>query len=46
MSLRSFSWKGIGAFFLFVFALSAWSWSGVLLVQKAISFQEHMEYYL
>jgi hypothetical protein len=44
--LPSFSWKGIGAFFLFVAALSAWSWSGVLLVEKSISFQEHCEYYL
>ena len=46
MMLRSFSWKGVGVFFLFVLALSAWSWSGVLLVDKAISLEEHAEYYL
>ena len=46
MMLRSFTWKGVGVFFLFVIALSAWSWSGILLVNKAISFQEHAEYYL
>ena len=46
MMLRSLSWKGVGTFFLFVIALSAWSWSGVLLVGKAISLQEHAEYYL
>jgi hypothetical protein len=46
MMLRSFSWKGVGTFFLFVIALSAWSWSGVLLVNKVISFEEHAEYYL
>jgi hypothetical protein len=44
--LDSLSWKGIGAFFLFVAALSAWSWSGILLVQKAISLEEHAEYLL
>jgi hypothetical protein len=44
--LRSFSWKGVGVFFLFVLALTAWSWSGMLLVGKTISFEEHAEYYL
>jgi hypothetical protein len=46
MMLRSFSWKGVGIFFLFVIALSAWSWSGILLVNKVISIEEHAEYYL
>ncbi len=46
MRLRSFSWRGIGAFFLFVAALSGWTWSGILLVDKSIGFEEHAEYYL
>lgn len=46
ITLRSFSWRGIGAFFLFVGALSAWSWSGILLIEKPISWEEHAEYYL
>ena len=46
MMLRSFSWKGVGVFFLFVIALSAWSWSGVLLVDKPITLAEHAEYLL
>ena len=32
MSLRSFSWKGVAVFFGFVLAYSAWTWSGVLLL--------------
>jgi hypothetical protein len=46
MTLRSFSWKGFGAFLLFVAALAAWNWSGVLLIEKSISLEEHAEYYL
>ncbi len=32
ISLRSFSWKGVAVFFGFAAALSAWTWSGALLV--------------
>jgi hypothetical protein len=32
ISLRSFSWKGVAVFFGFVLAYSAWTWSGVLLL--------------
>jgi hypothetical protein len=45
MMLRSLSWKAVGAFFLFVIAMSAWSWSGVLLIGKMISLEEHAEYW-
>jgi hypothetical protein len=44
--LESFSWKGVAAFFLFAVALSAWTWSGVLLVDKDHTFSEHAEYLL
>jgi hypothetical protein len=40
------SWKGVGLFFGFVFALSAWSWSGALLTTKPISITELAEYFL
>lgn len=44
--LRSFSWKGIAAFFVATAALSAWTWSGVLFTPKTLSFEEHAEYLL
>ena len=40
------SWKGVGIFFGFVFALSAWSWSGALLTTKAVPISELAEYFL
>ena len=40
------SWRGVGIFFGFVFALSAWSWSGALLTTKAIPLSELAEYFL
>lgn len=42
--LQSLSWKGLGAFMLFVTALSAWTWSGVLLIEKTLSYSEHVDY--
>ena len=42
--LQSFSWKGIGAFFAAITALSAWTWSGVLFTPKVMAFGEHAEY--
>ena len=42
--LQSVTWKGLAAFFLFICAMSAWTWSGVLLIDKSLSFAEHVEY--
>jgi hypothetical protein len=44
--LQSFSWKGALAFLLFMVALAAWTWSGVLFTTKTVSFAEHLEYFL
>jgi hypothetical protein len=44
--LRSFSWKGLGAFLLFAAALAAWTWSGVFLYPKTLTFTQHAEYFL
>ena len=44
--LRSFSWKGLALFLLFAVALTAWSWSGVLLTPKTLTFQEQSEYFV
>jgi hypothetical protein len=44
--LRSFSWKGAVAFVVFMAALAAWTWSGVLFTTKTVSFEEHLEYFL
>lgn len=44
--LQSFSWKGAVAFLLFMVAMAAWTWSGVLFTTKAVSFAEHVEYFL
>ena len=44
--LQSFSWKGAVAFLLFMIAISAWTWSGVLFTTKTVPFEEHLEYFL
>jgi hypothetical protein len=44
--LKSFTWRGVGAFVLFAAALSAWSWSGLLLTSKTLTFEEHADYFL
>ena len=44
--LQSFSWKGAIAFLLFMVAMAGWTWSGMLFTTKAVSFQEHVEYFL
>ena len=47
MLLRSISWRGVAIFFLFAIAMSAWTWSGVLLItSKTITLEEHAEYFL
>jgi len=43
--LESFSWRSFGLFLVFVVALSAWSWSGVLLTTHAIPISELAEYF-
>ena len=44
--LRSLSWKGFAIFLLFAAALSAWTWSGLLLItSKTLTFEEHAEYF-
>jgi hypothetical protein len=40
-ALGSLSWRSFGFFIVFAAALSAWTWSGLLLVDKALSFEEH-----
>lgn len=45
-ALRSFSWKAVAVFFVFTAALSAWTWSGVLLLPKTNPFTEQLEYFL
>ena len=37
--------KGLAFFALFVAAVSAWAWSGVLLSTKAVPFTELVDYY-
>jgi hypothetical protein len=44
--LDSVSWKGVAAVGAFALALSAWTWSGVLLSGKTLNFDEQMEYFL
>jgi hypothetical protein len=45
--LRSISWRGVAIFFAFAIALSAWTWSGLLLItSKTFTFDEHAEYFL
>ena len=45
--LRSMSWRGVAIFFIFAIALSAWTWSGLLLITtKTFTFEEHAEYFL
>jgi signal transduction histidine kinase len=44
--IRSFSWTGFAIFLLFIAGLAAWSWSGVLLTTKTLSFEEHADYFL
>ena len=39
--LRSLSWRSFGLFILFAAALSAWTWSGLLLVDKQLTLDEH-----
>jgi hypothetical protein len=42
---RLLGWKGIAWFAVFVVAVSAWAWSGVLLATKAVPFEEMLHYY-
>lgn len=44
--LRSFSWRGVGVFLLFTVALAAWTWSGILLTPKPLSFHDHADYFV
>ena len=41
-----FGWKRVAAFAAFVVALSAWSWSGVLLTTKPVPFAELAQYFV
>lgn len=43
--LRSLSWRSFGAFMVFCAALSAWTWSGLLLVDKPLAFDEHVMWF-
>jgi len=43
---RSFSWTGLAIFVFFAAGLAAWSWSGVLLTGKTLTFEEHADYFL
>jgi len=44
--LQSFTWRGLGWFLLFAFAMSVWSWSGVLLLtNKTLDYTEQLEYF-
>ena len=44
--LQSFSWKGAIAFLLFMVAMAGWTWSGALFTTRAVTFHEHVEYFL
>ena len=45
--LRSISWAGVGIFLLFAVAMSAWTWSGMLLITtRTFTFEEHAEYFI
>lgn len=38
-------WRGLAAFVVFVVAISAWAWSGVLLTTKEVPLEEMLQYY-
>jgi hypothetical protein len=43
---RLLGWRALGFFALFVAAISAWAWSGVLLTTQVVPFDEMLEYYI
>jgi len=44
--LRSLTWRGFGVFMLFCAAFAAWTWSGLLLTDKPLPFDEHTMYFV
>jgi hypothetical protein len=44
--LRSFSWKGMLAFFGFATALALWTWCGIVFSNKVLTFGDHLSYFL
>lgn len=44
--LASFTWVRFGWFMGFILVLAEWSWAGILLSPKTMSFDEHVYYFL